>query len=156
MCASLCAQLSRFSHAQFCATPWTVTLRAPLSTGFSRQEYWSGLPCLPPGDLSDPGIKRTSRVSPSLAGGFFITSATWEALNSLVGLVKEKTVRASIAFNLCVSPLSPGSVFPSARISSRVMLEASCPSPHLCLSGVGVTDLSVEFGKLDLQIHFLI
>ena len=83
-------------------------------------------------------------------------SATWEAPNSLVGLVKEKIVCVSIAFNLCVSPLSPGSVFPSARISSRVMLEASCTSPHLCLSGVGVTDLSVEFGKLDLQIHFLL
>ena len=45
--------------------------------GFSWQEYWSGLPCLPPGDLLDPGIKLTF---PMLAGRFFITSATWEAL----------------------------------------------------------------------------
>jgi len=47
--------------------------------GFSRQEYWSGLPCLPPGDLPDPGIEPGSLVSPVLAGGFFTTSATWEA-----------------------------------------------------------------------------
>ena len=48
--------------------------------GFSRQEYWSGLPCLPPGDLPHPGIKATSLMSPALAGGFFTTSNTWEAV----------------------------------------------------------------------------
>ena len=47
--------------------------------GFSRQEYWSGLPCPPPGDLPDPGIELTSLKSPALAGGFFTTDATWEA-----------------------------------------------------------------------------
>ena len=47
--------------------------------GFSRQEYWSGLPCPPPGDLPDPGIEPVSLMSPALASGFFITSATWEA-----------------------------------------------------------------------------
>ena len=50
-----------------------------LSTGFSRQEYWSGLPCPPPGDLPDPGIEPESPMSPALAGGFFTTGATWEA-----------------------------------------------------------------------------
>ena len=60
-------------------TPWTIGHQAPLSMGFSRQEYWSGLPCPSPGDLPDPGIEPTSLVSPALAGGFFITSATWEA-----------------------------------------------------------------------------
>ena len=58
------------SHVQFFATPWTVAHQAPLSMGFSRQEYWSGLPWPPPGDLPDPGIELTS---PALAGGFFIT-----------------------------------------------------------------------------------
>ena len=51
---------------QLCLTlcnPWTVAYRAPLSIGFSRQEYWSGLPFPPPGDLSDPGIKPTCLVS---------------------------------------------------------------------------------------------
>jgi len=51
-------------------TPWTAACQAPLSMGFPRQEYWSGLPFLTPGDLSDPVIKLTS---PSLAGGFFVT-----------------------------------------------------------------------------------
>ena len=47
--------------------------------GFSRQEYWSGLPCPPPGDLPNPGIKPTSPAAPACAGVFFTTSATWEA-----------------------------------------------------------------------------
>ena len=59
---------------QLFATPWTVARQAPLSMGFSRQEYWSGLPC-PPGDLPDPGIEPASPASPALAGGFFTTSA---------------------------------------------------------------------------------
>ena len=46
--------------------------------GFTRQEYWSGLLCPPPGDLPDPGIKPTSLMSPALAGGLFTASATWE------------------------------------------------------------------------------
>ena len=57
-------------------TPWTVAHQALLSRGFPRQEYRSGLPCPPPGDLSNPGIEP---VSPSLAGRFFITNAIWEA-----------------------------------------------------------------------------
>ena len=54
-------------------TPWTVTLQVPLSMGFSRQEYWSGLSFPPAGDISDPGIEPTSPVTPALAGRFFIT-----------------------------------------------------------------------------------
>src|SRR5574339_184352 len=61
-------------------TPGTVTHQAPLSMGFSRQEYWSGLPCPPPRDLPGPGIKTKSLTSPALTGGFFTTSATWEAV----------------------------------------------------------------------------
>ena len=61
-------------------TLWSVAHQAPLSMGFSRQEYWRGLPCLPTGDLSDPGIKPASLRSPALAGGFFTTSATWEVV----------------------------------------------------------------------------
>ena len=65
------------------STLWTVALQVPLSMGFSRQEYWSGLLCPPPGDLPDPGIEPASLLSPALAGGFFITSPTWEALPSV-------------------------------------------------------------------------
>ena len=68
------AVLSRFSPVQLFATLWTVAHQAPLSTGFSRQEYWCGLPCPPPGDLPDPGIEPASPVAPCiLAGGFSIT-----------------------------------------------------------------------------------
>ena len=49
-------------------TPWTVARQAPLSMGLPRQEYWSGLPFSPPGDLAHPGIEHTS---PVLAGRFF-------------------------------------------------------------------------------------
>ena len=61
------------SRVQLFATPWTVAHQAPLCMGFSRQEHWSGLPFLSPGDLPDPGIERRSPVSPALADGFFTT-----------------------------------------------------------------------------------
>ena len=53
--------------------------------GFSRQEYWNGLPCPPPGDLHDPGIELASLMSPALAGWFCTTSATWDALHPTTG-----------------------------------------------------------------------
>ena len=52
--------------------------------GFSRQEYWNGLPCPPLEDLPNPGIEPVSLTSPELAGGFFITSITWEALTRIL------------------------------------------------------------------------
>ena len=60
--------LSCFSRAQFFVTLWTRVCQASLSMGFSRQEYLSGLPCPPPRDLPDPGIKPGSLISPALAG----------------------------------------------------------------------------------------
>ena len=57
----LCAVASVMSDS---VTPWTAARQAPLSTGFSRQEYWSGLPCPPPGDLPDPGMEPESLMSP--------------------------------------------------------------------------------------------
>ena len=54
-------------------TLWTVAYQAPLSMEFSRKEYWSMLPCLPPGNLPDPGVEPMSPASPALAGGFFTT-----------------------------------------------------------------------------------
>ena len=61
---------------------------APLSMGFSRQEYWSGLQCLSPGDLPNPGIEPMFLMSPALAGRFFTTSATWDAIVQLDGYKK--------------------------------------------------------------------
>ena len=60
-----------FSRIQLFVTPWTIARQTPLSMGFSSQEYWSGLPFPPTGDLPDPRIEPTS---PALAGRFFTTS----------------------------------------------------------------------------------
>ena len=78
-CVSLRHALSHFSTVRLCATPWTVARQAPLSMGFSRQGYWNGLPFPLQGNLTNPGTKPTSLMSPALAGWFFTTSATWEA-----------------------------------------------------------------------------
>ena len=74
----LCAARS-LSRVRLSAAPGTVARQAPLSTGFSRQEYWSGLPFPPLGDLPDPGIEPEVLMCPALAGRFFTTSAAWEA-----------------------------------------------------------------------------
>ena len=63
-----------FSGVWFFVTPWTVARQAPLFMAFSRQEYWSGLPFLSPGHLSDPEVEPASLVSPALAGEFFTTA----------------------------------------------------------------------------------
>ena len=67
------------SHVRLFVTPWTVAHQAPLSIDFSRQEYWSGLPLPPPGDLLDLGIKPASLASPALTCKFSTSSTTWEA-----------------------------------------------------------------------------
>ena len=61
--------LSHFSHVQLFATLWKIARQAPLSMGFSRQEYWSGLSCPPPEDLPDSGIESTSLMSPACQAG---------------------------------------------------------------------------------------
>ena len=68
------------SRVQFFATPRTVAHQTPLSMEFSRQEYWSRLPFPTPGDFPNPEVEFMSPVSPTLAGEFFTTSATWKAL----------------------------------------------------------------------------
>ena len=104
--------LSGFSHVRLFSTLWTIARQAPLSMGFSRQEYWSGLPFPSPGDLPDPGIEHMSLTFPALTGSFFTTSATWEALSfcyllpkaqkqvhhSVVHFFKKKKSTASLLF----------------------------------------------------------
>ena len=79
--------LSCFSCVLLFVTLWTVACQAPLSMGFSRPEHWSGLPCYPPGDLPVTGIEPMSLMSPALAGGFFTTSTTCEALSRHLGIL---------------------------------------------------------------------
>ena len=75
--------LIHFGRVKLFATLWTIAYQALLSMGFSRQEYWSGWPCPPPGDLPNPGIKPMSLTSSASAGEFLTTSATWEIQSSL-------------------------------------------------------------------------
>ena len=83
MCVCVHARMHMYAKSlQSCptlSTLWTVVHQAPLSVGFSRQEYWSELPCLPPGDLPNPEIKPASLMSPALADSIFTTRITWEA-----------------------------------------------------------------------------
>ena len=85
VCLHAC-MLSHFGCVHLFVTPWTVAHQAPLSMGFSRQEYWSGLPCPPPGDLLDPGIEPGSLISPTLSGRFFISKWTWDLESVSVSL----------------------------------------------------------------------
>ena len=104
-------------------TPWTVALQAPLSMGFSRQEYWSGLPFPSLGDLSNPGIEPVSLTSPTLTGGFFTTSTTWEALG------------CSSAWCFWLSLWGPlACVFPASPLSDPSSPKGSTESraSHLC------------------------
>ena len=74
VCVCVCVCVQSLSHVRFFATLWTVAHQAPLFMGFSRQEYWCGVPFPSPGDLPDPGIKPESLRSPVLAGS---SSAIW-------------------------------------------------------------------------------
>ena len=71
--------LNHFSCVRLFATLWTAACQASLSMGLSRQEYCSGLPCPPPGNLPDPGIQPSFPRSLVLTGGFSTTSDTWQA-----------------------------------------------------------------------------
>ena len=86
-CMGICV-LSCFRCVLLLVTLWTVACQAPLSLGFFRQKYWSGLPCTSPGDLLDSGIETTSLMSPALAGGFF---TTWEALGCIGNIYSQSS-----------------------------------------------------------------
>ena len=72
-------KMKSLSRVRLFATRWTVAYQAPPCMGFSRQEYWSGVPFPSLGDLPNPGIKPLSPASPTLADGFFPASITCEA-----------------------------------------------------------------------------
>ena len=88
--------LSHFSCVWLFVILWTVACQVPLSMGFSRQEYWSGLPFPSLADLPDPGIEPTSLMSSALAGGFFITSAILNIQVISICLEKEMANYSSI------------------------------------------------------------
>ena len=115
MWRKLCV-LSHFSHVWRFATPWTVACQAPLSMGFSRQEYWNGLPCPPPGDLPNPGIKPVSPTSPALAGRFFTPEPPGKQQVQSLSIYSDSHNRVSDA----IQPSHPlSSPFPPAPNTSQ-------------------------------------
>ena len=98
--------LSCFIFVQLFATLWTVVCQVPLSMEFSRQEYISGFPCPPSGDRVNSGTESTSLTSPALAGRFFTTRATCEALKPWVLLFNSKfsyLLRAKLYYLIFIS-----------------------------------------------------
>ena len=89
--------LSHFIHVHLFAIVWTIAHQAPLSMGFSRQECWSKLPCPPPGELPDPGIKSASFISPA-------QFSTGDKVNSIFQIVKVPNPRISLWKSLSWNP----------------------------------------------------
>ena len=72
-----CQHVGALSHVQLFVTPQMVACQAPLSMGFSRQEYWSGVPFPTQRDFPNPAMEPAPLMSPALAGGFFTNCTTW-------------------------------------------------------------------------------
>ena len=94
----MCVCVQSLSCVQLFVTTWAVADQAPLSMGFSRQEYWSGLPFPSPGNLSDPGIISMSLASHALAGRFFTTEPLGSPIyiSVLVYIKQASTVHPSV------------------------------------------------------------
>ena len=120
--------LSHFSRVRLCATLWTVACQAPLSVGFSRQEYWSGLPCPPSGDLPDPEIEPMSFTSPGSAGGFFTTRTSFQILE-LIGIQIPVLNFLTQGMTLFLAVLTIGTSIPSSVLWENIFnLQCSCES----------------------------
>ena len=118
-CVPACLRASVVCHS---ATLWTVALQAPLSTGFSRQEYWSGLPCPPPGDLPDSGIEPAVLTSCALAGRLFTTSATWKSITCIIMHICNMHIYMAVLFSRLV-------MSDSLRPHKLQHARLPCPSP---------------------------
>jgi len=104
--------LSHFSRVRLFAILWSVAHQALLSIVFSRQEYWSGLPCSSPGDLRNPGIEPASLTSPALAGRFFTTSAIWKAQTNNNAAAAAKSLQSCPTLWDPIDGRPPGSTVP--------------------------------------------
>ena len=130
------------------ATPWTVAHQPPLSMGFSRQEYWSGLLFLSPKDLPNPEIEPASPASPALVGGFFTTEPPGKSLRLVGGLFnklgpqREKlsdllSVMCKFSSQCCELSYCPvGSLYYRLFIFSTHLIP-----PYLCLASLGLKPL---------------
>ena len=116
---------------QLFEAPWTVARQTPLSIEFSKQEYWSGLSCPPPGDGLDPGIEPTSLVSPVLAGRFFTASAIWVALvlkYCLYSVQLDKDPSFVTVWLIASSLQEPDSAWSLFLKESVTMIQVTCSS----------------------------
>ena len=127
-----------FTHLQLSVTLWTIAHQAPLSMGFSRQEFWSGLPFLTPGDLPDPGIEPKSAESPALAGRFFTMVPPGKPLSNVSWRGKEPNLGGNnpgpalaCAASISVSsgePLVPSGPYPSSGWHCLLIQDDWAPS----------------------------
>ena len=124
-------------------TPWTVAYQAPLSVEFSRQGYRGGLPFSAPRDLPNPEMELRSLTSPALAGGFFTTSATWEAYTVLCFVAQS-----------CPTLCNPVDCSPSGSSvhgdTPGKNTRVSCPPPG------DLPNPRIESRSLALQVDFLL
>ena len=135
------------SRVQLFVTPWTTASQALLSMGFPRQEYWSGLPFLPPGDFPEPGIKLFP--SPSLVGGFFTTvplGKPWECppLNSWWFSFINLLVKSYLIYNCSVYDIPPRTPL---LFSWCCFSTSNIPLLSYCIFYL-LSDTSVPFFKL--------
>ena len=93
VCVCVCVCLLQ-SHLTLC-NPLDCSPPSSSVHGISKQAYWSRLPCSPPRNVPNPGIKPVSHMSSALAGGFFTISATWEALMAMHLLIKSSKKKAN-------------------------------------------------------------
>ena len=94
VCVCVCVCVLHCSVMSDSLQPWTVACQAPLLVEFPRQEYWSGLPFPPPGDLPNPGLKLMPRVSPASAGRLLFTTTAWEALHICLHKARQAFLRS--------------------------------------------------------------
>ena len=114
-------KVKSLSCVRLLVTPWTAAYQAPLSMGFSRRDYWSGLPCPPPGDLPDPRIEPASLTSPALVGRFFTTSTTWSTCDHFV---HEYAMKDFLSYSPCMiqdAPFIPWQLLSSSLVYIRTL-----------------------------------
>ena len=116
------------SRVQLFVTPWSLARQAPLSMGFSRQEYWSGLPCPPQRDLPNPEIEPTSVTSPALADAFSTTRTTWGAHVGVCRVASVVFDSAALWTVIRQAPLSMGISGENTGVCCHAFLQGIFPN----------------------------
>ena len=123
--------------------------------GFSRQEYWSGLPCPPRGDLPDPGMEPASLMSPALAGGFFTTSAAWESpTHRYIFKGKFPLLMLSVIFTISLTQMTQSSLMDLIRSSVGGNAKEAIgimKKKLILVPGLGTCEMPALFCALNLK-----